>query len=102
MYEDAFKFTRYYPAIACVKNLVRHADSGQVALANASLVCKIWCRHSTELLYSGLFLISHRAVELFAITVSGSPELAALVKDVYVLEQGASLPVPTFTENSWL
>lgn len=90
MYSDAFKFTRYYPAIVCVKNQVRGADSGQAALVSASLVCKTWCSHATELLYSRPFLISLRAVELFAATISGSSELATLVKDICILEQGRS------------
>ncbi|KAJ3491493.1 hypothetical protein NLI96_g665 [Meripilus lineatus] len=87
MYADAFTFTRYYPAIACVKNLVRGVDPSQGGLVSACSTSKNWCRHATALLYTTPFLTSHRAVESFAETMAGSPELAALVREVYVIEQ---------------
>lgn len=91
MYADAFTFTRYYPAIACVKNLVRGVDPSQGGLVSACSTSKNWCRHATALLYTTPFLTSHRAVESFAETMAGSPELAALVREVYVIEQGENL-----------
>lgn len=54
-------------------------------LRHIILVCKGWCVVGTELLYSNPLLLSIEEFRLLRRTFEGSPDLAALVKDISLM-----------------
>jgi len=84
-----YDFTHSFSLYAWRLNDVTGVDVGQASLLSAIQVCRQWYHAGTAILYTRPFLLSSERVHQFVRSLSTSPDLALLVRGVFVLGEKA-------------
>lgn len=89
-YTEAFAFVYNCPKFTPIPDVTRLAEAQDV-LSNAVLVSRLWYFVGTEFLYAHPFLPTTQSIRLFERTMASKPDLAQLVKNLIVQDEGRHL-----------
>ncbi|KAL4251087.1 hypothetical protein ABKN59_005620 [Abortiporus biennis] len=91
----------YSPTSALDRDLVSPINESQSALCHALQVCSNWYTHGTQLLYTHPHLCTPTQIRAFSRTIMSRPDLAHMVKNVYVMDQYRWFPYPPDSAKAW-